>query len=118
MMQLQPSFTEKALTDLSSIQTWTEENFGLEISQRYDALIENALAQLLESPSRLGVQQHPALSSEIHLFHLRFSRNSEKKRLIQLPRHFIVFRVDHDVLTVLRVLHDSMDLQSHLQASS
>lgn len=117
-MQLRPAFTEQALKDLSSIQVWTESHFGQAISLRYDALIENALAQLLESPDRLGVLQHPGLNSEIHLFHLRFSRNSEKKRWIQSPRHFIVFRVDHDVLTVLRVLHDSMDIQSQLKAPS
>ena len=35
-------------------------------------------------------------------------------------RHFVVFRVardpDHDVIEVLRLLHDSMDLQRHLPA--
>jgi len=35
-------------------------------------------------------------------------------------RHFVVFRVgresDHGVIEVLRLLHDSMDLQRHLRS--
>jgi toxin ParE1/3/4 len=111
---LRPEFTHKALEDLSSIQAWTQERFGEITSLRYDELLEHALADLLVEPTRLGVTQHRELAKGVFAYHLRFSRIKTKRGAIEKPRHFILFRTSDSVLTVLRVLHDSMDLPAHL----
>jgi toxin ParE1/3/4 len=113
-MPLRPEFTLKALQDISSIQAWTQERFGEITSLRYDELLENALADLLAEPARLGVAHHPELPKGVFAYHLRFSRIKTKRGAIEKPHHFILFRANDSVLTVLRVLHDSMDLPTHL----
>jgi toxin ParE1/3/4 len=113
-MLLRPEFTLKALEDLSSIQAWTRERFGEITSLRYDELLESALADLLTEPKRLGVMQHPELPKGVFAYHLRFSRIKTQRGAIEKPRHFILFRASDSVLTVLRILHDSMNLPSHL----
>jgi toxin ParE1/3/4 len=113
-MPLQPEFTLKALEDLSSIQAWTQSRFGEITSVRYDELLENALADLLAEPTRLGVKQHPGLPQGVFVYHLRFSRIKTQRGAIEKPRHFIIFRANASVLTVLRVLHDSMDISAQL----
>jgi toxin ParE1/3/4 len=113
-MPLQPEFTLRALEDISSIQTWTQERFGEITSLRYDELLEHSLADLLAEPTRLGVAQHPELPKGVFAYHLRFSRLKQKRGAIEKPRHLILFRANDSVLTVLRVLHDSMDLPTHL----
>jgi toxin ParE1/3/4 len=117
-MPLQPEFTHKALEDVSSIQTWTQQRFGELTSQRYDDLLEQAIGDLLADPKRLGVIQHPELPGRLFLYHLRFSRIKSKRGAIEKPRHFIAFQVNHQALTVLRVLHDSMDVTTHLNHAS
>jgi toxin ParE1/3/4 len=113
-MPLLTEFTLKALEDLSSIQAWTHSRFGEITSLHYDELLEHALADLLDAPTRLGVMEHAELPQGVFLYHLRFSRLTTKPGAIEKPRHLIVFRVSTATLTVLRVLHDSMDLPAQL----
>ena len=109
-----------ALKDVAAIQDWTLTKFGELTSLKYDRLMEAALADLLAEPTRLGVRHHPAMPSGVFIYHLRFSRRKPTKAGVEKPRHFFVFRVDNrvdgDTLTVVRVLHDSMDLAAHVDA--
>lgn len=114
-MVLRSEFTLRALEDVAAIQDWTQAKFGETTSKRYDSLMEAALADLLASPTRLGVSQHPALQRNIFVYHLRFSRKKAPRPAVEKPRHFFIFRLDADVLTVLRVLHDSMDLAAQIE---
>jgi toxin ParE1/3/4 len=107
-------FTALALQDVAVIQDWTSAKFGELTSLRYDSLMEAALGDLLAEPTRLGVRHHPAMPLGVYVYHLRFSRKKPTRAGVENPRHFFVFRVDADILTVLRVLHDSMDLAAHL----
>ena len=107
-------FTALALQDVAAIQDWTSAKFGELASLRYDSLMEAALGDLLAEPTRLGVRHHPAMPQGVFVYHLRFSRKKPTRAGVENPRNFFVFRVDADVLTVLRVLHDSMDLAAHL----
>lgn len=45
----------------------------------------------------------------VFLFHLRHARTRGASP--KHPRHFIVFAYDDATLTILRVLHDSMDIE-------
>ena len=107
-----------ALQDVAAIQDWTLTKFGELISLKYDTLMEAALADLLAEPTRLGVRHHPAMPLGVFVYHLRFSRRKPTRAGVEKPRHFFVFRVDEDTLTVVRVLHDSMDLAAHVDAPS
>ena len=107
-----------ALQDVAAIQDWTLTKFGELISVKYDRLMEAALADLLAEPTRLGVRHHPAMPLGVFVYHLRFSRRKPTRAGVEKPRHFFVFRVDEDTLTVVRVLHDSMDLAAHVDAPS
>ena len=115
-MLLCPKFTSLALQDVAAIQDWTLTKFGELTSLRYDRLMEAALADLLAEPTRLGVRHHSAMPQGIFVYHLRFSRRKPTRAGVEKPRHFFVFRVGEDTLTVLRVLHDSMDLAAHVDA--
>ena len=105
-----------ALQDVAAIQDWTLTRFGELTSLRYDSLMEAALGDLLAEPTRLGVQQHPAMPQGVFVYHLRFSRRKPIGAGVEKPRHFFVFRVGEDTLTVLRVLHDSMDLAARVES--
>lgn len=105
-----------ALQDVAAIQDWMSAKFGELTSQRHDSLMEAALADLLAEPTRLGVRLHPAMPQGIFVYHLRFSRRKPATAGVEKPRHFFVFRLDEDILTVLRVLHDSMDLAAHVES--
>ncbi|HQV12847.1 MAG TPA: hypothetical protein PKW52_16025, partial [Nitrospira sp.] len=60
--------------------------------------------------SVIGVKERPEIGSNIWTLHV--ARNGRK------GRHFIMFQVagaqDRKVIDVLRLLHDSMDLERHL----
>ena len=117
-MSLRPELTAMALQDVAAIQDWTSAKFGELTGLRYDTLMETALADLLAEPTRLGVRHHPAMPQGVLVYHLRFSRRKPSRAGVEKPRHFFVFRVDEDTLTLtlLRVLHDSMDLAAHVGA--
>ena len=113
---LRPEFTSMALQDVAAIQDWTSAKFGELTSQRYDSLMEAALADLLAKPTRLGVRHQTSMPQGIFVYHLRFSRRKPTTAGVEKPRHFFVFRLDANILTVLRVLHDSMDLAAHVDS--
>ena len=113
-----PEFTSMALQDVAAIQDWTSAKFGELTSLRYDSLMEAALGDLLAEPTRLGVRHHPAMPQGIFVYHLRFCRRKPATVGVEKPRHFFVFRLDEDALTVLRVLHDSMDLAAHVDSAA
>lgn len=49
----------------------------------------------------------------MRLYHLRHSRTRGTPD-VRRPRHFLIYRQENDVTIVLRLLHDAMDLPSHL----
>jgi hypothetical protein len=53
----------------------------------------------------------PGHNAGIVLFHLRHARTRGAPP--KEPRHFIVFTFDEATLTILRVLHDSMDAPAY-----
>ena len=65
---------------------------------------------LCESPQSASVRQDEDLAG-ILFFHLRHARS--RGIAPKAPRHFIVFTYDDNTLTILRVLHDSMDVHAH-----
>ncbi|TAL84390.1 MAG: type II toxin-antitoxin system RelE/ParE family toxin [Candidimonas sp.] len=99
-----------AEADYRQILLWTVENFGVLQARVYAETLMSNLKELSGGPEIIGVKGRPEIGSEIRTLHV--ARNGRK------GRHFIMFRVDsipgQNVIDVLRILHDSMDLERHL----
>ena len=99
-----------AESDYRQILQWTVENFGLAQARTYADTLSSALRALSVGPAFIGVRARGEIGTNICTLHV--ARNGHK------GRHFVMFRVGsfqgRDVIDVLRLLHDSMDLVSHL----
>lgn len=105
----------RASGDLDAIFRTSEAQHGSEAAERYRALVAAALRDLAAAPARPGVIVY-APRAGIHLYHLRHSRSSLPADVrVRRPRHLIAFRLEGDVITVVRVLHDAMDLPRRLE---
>jgi toxin ParE1/3/4 len=114
-MRLKVKLTQSAQRDLSQLLRWTQEQFGLESAQKYLRLIQAALTDLSIQPDRLGVRELIELRDSMRSYHLRYSRNSlPTPQRIKQPRHLLLFRVSRNRLQITRILHDSMDVATHL----
>lgn len=98
-----------ALRDYQDILVWTRAQFSSQQARIYAQTIESALQELQHGPDLPGVKWRPELGAQIASLHV--ARNGYK------GRHFVIFYVisvgDGAVIRVLRLLHDSMDLQRH-----
>ena len=102
--------TAAAEADFEEILRWTVAQFGEAQARMYAETVSATLNELASSPTAVGARERNDILAG--LFTLHVARKGRK------GRHFVVFRVardpDHDVIEVLRLLHDSMDLQRHL----
>jgi plasmid stabilization system protein ParE len=97
-----------ARADIRNLLKTSRRRFGSRAKRDYKALIDRALALLCENPQRAGVARREELARAPYVFPLRHARTrgvSPKQ-----PRHVIVFTYDDETLSILRVLHDSMDI--------
>lgn len=110
-------FVETANEQLADILDQGEEAFGSDARTRYEALIAQAIQDLLGNPERPGVR---LVDGRIH-YHLRHSRIQVPKELgrVGAPRHLIVARVEGEALLVLAVAYDGMvdELASRISES-
>jgi toxin ParE1/3/4 len=105
----------RAQRDLQQILRDSEARFGTIVAGRYRRLIAAGLRDLREDPRRPGVQDRRDLPGEVRVYHLRHSRrHGPSTDRVARPRHFLIFRETADGLVVIRVLHDAMNLPSHL----
>lgn len=103
-----------AIADLDNIIDWTAARFGDSQARSYAALLNDAIAALVNGPTAQGARPRPDIGRE--LFTLHAARGTHK------ARHLVLFRVrqggDGASIDVLRVLHDAMDLARHVPPSS
>jgi toxin ParE1/3/4 len=110
--QRELQITTPALEDLSDIFSWTEDHFGQPARMRYSSLIELASQEILNTPDRLGCKLAYEDAENIYAYHLRYSSSRlPKTSKVAKPRHFLIFTLAPQKLMVLRVLHDSMDIE-------
>ena len=98
-----------AEADYLKILQWTVDNFGAAQARVYAETLASALKMLAVGPDILGVKERPEIGENIRTLHV--ARNGRK------GRHFIMFRVNGvgiNQIDVLRLLHDSMELERHL----
>jgi len=96
-----------ARADIQDALKTSRRMFGTRARRDYALLIDRAITMLRGDPQRGGVQHREDLPG-LHLFHLRHART--RGAAPKQARHIIVFTYDDTSITVLRVLHDSMDV--------
>jgi toxin ParE1/3/4 len=106
--------SEAAQADVMNVLAWTHEQFGEIARLRYEALVVAALRDV--DPDRPGSIPRPELGTGVRSWHLRLSRDNAATGagVVRRPRHFLVYRVEADLLVVGRMLHDAMELARHL----
>ena len=94
--------------DYAEILRWTMRNFGKTQARIYAQTLGAALRDLGAGPHIPGSKPCVHLADDIYTLHV--ARNG------RAGRHFVVFRVNsaQHQIDILRILHDSMDLQRHL----
>ena len=87
-----------AESDLEEIWHYTISNWGLRQAEKYVALIEEKLSQLVENP------------------HLGKARPDVKEgyRALQVEKHLIFYRINSEYVDVLGLPHLRMDAKNHL----
>ena len=113
--------TEPAEHDIAELLDWSRENFGMAARRRYEVLVAAALSDLAHDWQRLGSVKRDDLGAGWRLYHLRHSRERARTDdgIVQTPRHILVYRMaNSDIVTILRVLHESMEPTRHLDVPS
>ncbi len=93
--------TRKAREDLRSIGRFTQATWGREQRSRYLSRLDAAFYTLAESPD-----------IEQACDHIR-----EGYRKYRVGRHLIFYRLSNEGMTVIRILHDRMDIEARLSES-
>lgn len=99
-----------AQADVVDVLAWTQERHGNAARQRYERLIAAALRDVAAQPERPGSIARPELGAGVRSWHLRLSRSRAGAPTVVHPRHWLIYRVEPDVLIVGRLLHDAMAL--------
>jgi toxin ParE1/3/4 len=109
-----------AQADLIDILAWTQSQFGEAARKRYETLPVTALRDISSQPARTGSVERPELGGGVRSWHLHLSRERARTEsgAVRRPRHFLIYRVEHDHVVVGRVLHDAMELARHLDAEA
>ncbi|EJB8386711.1 type II toxin-antitoxin system RelE/ParE family toxin [Pseudomonas aeruginosa] len=103
-----------AQADIVDILRFTHNRFGDAARQRYQALIGAALETVATDPQQGSISREE-LGAGLRSIHLVYCRSMPNVGKVVRPRHFVFYRMATDqVLEVVRVLHDSMDLDQHL----
>jgi toxin ParE1/3/4 len=105
-----------AETDIVSILAWTEETFGSQATVRYERLIVAGIRDVAAEPFRLGSVDRPELGDGVRSWHLHGSRGHTPVGPLPRPRHFVIYRLDSDIVVFGRVLHDAMELARHMDS--
>lgn len=99
--------SDTAETDFEGILLWTADRFGEEQAHLYKGVLRSAISSLREGPSIAGARRRPDIAKGLHSLHA--ARNGNR------ARHLLLFHVVGEMrIEIVRILHDSMDLQRHL----
>ena len=93
------------------IIAWTLERFGDRQARIYADVLASAITALVSGPATVGARERREVGKG--LFTLHVTRHGRK------GSHFVLFRVRRNKrqIEILRLLHDTMDLASHVPDS-
>ncbi len=90
--------TDAAVKDLREIREYTLQNWGERQEDLYLKAMWKRFAEVLKDPTRFRLLED--------LF--------PGCRTAAQEKHIILFRVENDILQIVRVLHGAMDMRRHL----
>jgi toxin ParE1/3/4 len=104
--------------ELGEILAHTALQFGATARLRYQALIVAALTDIATDPDCRGARPRPEIGDGVRIYHVRHSRERARSKhgVVRAPRHFILYKVEAELIVVGRILHDAMDLDRHASA--
>lgn len=98
-----------AEADLVNVAVWTAENFGAKQADAYvDAILDTIDELSAGEPARSKARDE--IAPGIRTLHMA--------KPGRRGRHLLVYLVADDVLTIVRILHDSMEVSRHLPDAS
>ncbi len=107
--------TGPAQQDIARALRRSEENFGKRARDRYRRLLDRALRDLGEDPTRVGVRSIAEVREGYFTYHIKSSAKRVPKPFVRQSRHLIAFYVDEsDDIIVARVFHERQMLSRHL----
>jgi len=107
--------TGPARRDLVHVLRRSREEFGARASQRYGRLLERALQELADDPTRRGTRAMDAVRKGYFIYHLKWVARRTSELRVRRPRHLIAFHIDvsGDVI-VARIFHERQMLARYL----
>jgi toxin ParE1/3/4 len=103
-----------AQSDIIDILAWTQDQFGEQARRRYEKLIATGIRDISSAPARPGSIACPELGDGVRTWHLRGSRSRTGSGVVRRPRHFLIYRVDGEIVVIGRLVHDAMELRRHV----
>lgn len=111
--------SEPAKADIASILRTSEERHGLAARVRYRALLTAAMRRVAADPEGHSTADRTELLPGIRSFHIRHSRNESREAPVASPAHVLFYRaLQPGLVEIVRILHDRMDPNRHIGASS
>ena len=106
-------YAERALRDIDDCLFWSARNFGRQAAYRYKTLLSVSIREIANDPALPGHRNLEGFEPLVRLYHIRHSRRRADVGglIVKQPRHFIAYQAENDMLTILRDLHDSMDVE-------
>lgn len=109
------ALTDPAIADIDAIIESSVRDFGPAAAVRYEKLIGVALTAIAVDDKDVAIRHSPETNG-IRWYHLRSAKALvPPNEGVSNPRHILLFRLQADMIVVLRVLHDAMDLSAHLR---
>ena len=113
--KFQVRLSSKAQQDIRDMLLWSFDRFGADAAQRYNRLLQRAVADVAANPACAGSRSRQELGIGIRSYHLRLSRKNMTPPLVGTPRHFILYDVQGEAVRILRVFHDSRYIRSAVE---
>ena len=93
--------------DFANVLKWTTENFGARQSRIYRDTLVQAIGEVAKGPDVAGSKARDEIMPGLRTLHV--ARHGRR------GRHLLMYRIRASKrIEIVRILHDSMDLQRHI----
>lgn len=108
-----------AQADLATILATSAERWGMDGRRRYAAILAAAMQKVAGDPEGPATRNCAELLRGIRSLHIRHARVDDPDAKVRRPVHVLYYRVvAHNLVEVVRVLHERMEPSRHLDAGS
>lgn len=92
--------------DLANIAGWTAENFGARQADAYIEAILDTIDELSGDDPPIRSKARDEIAPGVRTLHMA--------KAGRRGRHLLVYTISADAITIVRILHDSMEVWRHL----